>query len=115
MSTARQDLYRWAMRFAGSLVSLLALVACSSDDTGGGDGAPLGDDPLKCMGGSYDACESNDDCESGNCHDFDQGGIKVCVAACTPNDPTTCHTQDGVEVRCNNKGLCRPEVANTCP
>lgn len=114
------DPYRRRMRFAAVVLSLVTFAAaCSSDDASDGDPAgdagPLGADPLTCMGGAYDTCASNEDCESGNCHEFRQEGIKVCVTACTPNDSNTCHTQNGEEIRCNTMGICRPTVANTCP
>jgi hypothetical protein len=94
----------------------LALAACGT----GGDDA--GDDPGAdasgevCTGAVYDACvdtEGASDCgEDLQCHVFAQAGLTVCVPACSESAP--CPDQDGVAVRCNNMGRCRPDVANDC-
>ncbi|MBA3463621.1 MAG: hypothetical protein H0T46_26930 [Deltaproteobacteria bacterium] len=65
-----------------------------------------------CAGELYDACEVAADCSTGVCMPYAQLELAVCTQACDAEHP--CPAQDGVDVRCNNAGLCRPERANTC-
>jgi hypothetical protein len=101
------------------LACLLFMTACAGDPPPGDDD----DDPdvdasigATCTGAVYDSCTdttNSSDCMEGMmCHPFDQAGITVCVPACSESMP--CPQQDGAEIRCNNMGRCRPDVANAC-
>ncbi len=97
----------------------LALAACGGDpDPDAPDAAVTVDaDPSAlCTGAVYDSCvdtAASSDCGPDlSCHVFDMAGITVCVPACDAQNP--CPQQDGVDIRCNNMGRCRPDVANAC-
>jgi len=104
------------MRFRFLIATTLALAACSAgpdDEFRGGDvDAAAGP---ACTSAVYDPCTSNTDCASANCHLFSQSGFQVCTTACTPLDNTTCPVDSsGVVGQCNQKGLCKPAVQNSC-
>jgi hypothetical protein len=104
-------------RLAVALV--FALAAC-----GGGSGGDDGDDDVQidapasgatCTNAVFDPCTDNSQCDSGNCHLFNQSAFQVCVQACTPGDNTTCPIDaSGVNGFCNNMGICKPAVPNNC-
>lgn len=97
----------------------LFVLGCGGGNDDGGSSADAGPDaaalPL-CTGVVYDSCADTaeaTDCEDGlQCHEYGTAGITVCVPAC--DDDTPCPDQNGTEVRCNNMGRCRPDVANEC-
>jgi hypothetical protein len=106
------------------VLSCLVVIACGGEgdpdpDPGAPDAGaegPDADPAAVCTGAVYDSCvdtTSSSDCDDGMmCHAFDQAGITVCVPACDVSNP--CPQQDGVDVRCNNMGRCRPDVASDC-
>jgi len=102
------------MRIVCLLVCLMT--ACS----GGGESPPpvdssQTDSANACTGAVFDSCTDNTQCMSGNCHLFQQSGFQVCTTACTPNDNTTCPTDEsGANAQCNNMGICKPAQANSC-
>lgn len=115
------------MRILACLFALgLVTAACSGDDdpsqTTDAPVAPIDapestvdapiDGPNACRGEAYDPCTANDQCMSNNCRLFNMQGIQVCTQTC--NATTPCPMQNGQPVQCNNNGLCRPDVANTC-
>jgi hypothetical protein len=107
------------MRLFLASMFALSLAACGTSGGGDDDDADRADaspDTAACTGAVYDACADtadSSDCEDGTqCHVFSQAGLTVCVPACDADNP--CPDQDGTEVRCNNMGRCRPDVANEC-
>ncbi|MEO8704900.1 MAG: hypothetical protein ABI867_32910 [Kofleriaceae bacterium] len=96
-----------------------ALTAC-----GGGSGGDDGDDDVvidappssgTCTNAVFDPCTENAQCDSMNCHLFQQSAFQVCVQPCTPGDNTTCPVDaSGVNGTCNNMGICKPAVPNAC-
>lgn len=90
-----------------ALATLLILGACDT----GGDEPPLPDANLSlpmCTGLVYDSCTGNAGCMSMNCKLFSGDGIQVCTQAC--DGATPCPTGG----TCNNKGICKPAMANAC-
>jgi hypothetical protein len=107
------------MRFlALAYLMSMVLLACGGggDDDGGSDDGPDAAPLPLCTGAVYDSCTDTaggSDCDDGlQCHVYDMAGITLCVPACDADNP--CPDQDGVEVRCNTMGRCRPDVANEC-
>ena len=106
-------------RFVFACLASLCFLACGGDADGGGTPADAGPDagalPL-CTGAVYDSCADeagSTDCGDGlQCHYYGTAGITVCVPACDDDNP--CPDQNGAEIRCNNMGRCRPDVANEC-
>jgi hypothetical protein len=89
-------------------VVALALAACTG-------AAPLSDGGQKCIGIAYDPCNTEHDCNNGNCVPFADKGFQVCSAACTPGDDTTCPTQDLMRTAtCTANGVCEPPAPNSC-
>jgi hypothetical protein len=103
---------------AMSNLRLLVIVLVAACGGGGSDPPPQVDAPDNlpaCTRAVYDPCTTNDECESGNCHLFMMDGIQVCTQPCTPNDNSTCPTDEaGQESECNNRGICKPTVENAC-
>ena len=66
-----------------------------------------------CTGVVYDNCTLPSQCASGDCHLF-SGEFQVCTQACTANDNSTCPLSSGLTPKCNNRGICKPAVANNC-
>jgi hypothetical protein len=88
-----------------------SLVACSGDTS-----TPVPDaDPNAplCTGVAYDNCQSNDQCDSANCHLFEQNGFRVCTQACSAANPCPMDSA-GVQGTCNDKGICKPTRNNAC-
>lgn len=93
----------------------LLLVGCGGGDDAQQQVTPDAPPGPACTGAVYDNCVNPTDCMSGNCHFYDQSNFTVCTQACTPGDDTTCPVDaSGVHGVCNNKGLCKPAVANNC-
>lgn len=93
------------------LLLAMALAAC-----GGGNSPPLPDaDPNAplCTGAVYDNCTSNAGCTSQNCHLFEQDAIQICTQACDASNPCP-NDANGMPGSCNNRGICKPRVANAC-
>jgi hypothetical protein len=86
---------------------LLVLVACSGSTPRVPDGGDL------CTGQPYDPCNTEHDCQSGNCRPFAAENITVCTVACDSTTPCP-KTADGSAVMCDQAGLCEPMVANSC-
>ena len=119
-----------SMRTVHSISLIAMLAACGDDggspppvDSAASQDASVVDGPITfdasidaaapaCTGAAYDPCTGAGDCDSGNCKVFMQAGIQVCTQACSGGNP--CPMQNGQTVPCNNMGICRPEVANTC-
>ena len=90
-----------------SLVVLaLGIAACSGS-------TPASDGGQKCIGMSYDPCNTEHDCANMTCMPFASLGVTICTQACTPGD-MTCPPQDGSAVACGSNGLCTPTKANSC-
>ncbi len=110
------------MRTLRLVACSLALVFGGVAACGGGDSPPPVDSSSgsdsganACTGVAFDSCTDNTQCMSGNCHLFSQSGFQVCTTACTPNDNTTCPTDEsGANAQCNNMGICKPAQANSC-
>ena len=107
---------RSSIALAALVCGVMWMAACGGDD----DGAAMPPDanlnlPV-CTGEVYDNCadtEGASDCGEGlQCHYYEQGALTLCVPAC--DDANPCPDQDGVEVRCNNMGRCRPDMGNEC-
>lgn len=82
-------------------------VDASTSDTSGGGAA--------CTGAAYDPCTTNDECSSGNCHFYRMSNLTVCVSTCTPGDDSTCPVDSsGANGTCNNMGICKPAMPNSC-
>lgn len=100
------------MRLAMVLCVCLGLAACEA----GGDSPTLPDADLSkpmCTGVVYDSCTTPAGCASGNCKLFEDALIQVCTQACSaampcPNDAS------GMPGTCNNRGICKPRLANAC-
>jgi hypothetical protein len=88
-----------------AVVVSLALAACSGS-------TPKSDGGQKCTGQAYDPCNTEHDCNNGECRPFADEGIMVCTQACGSGG-SACPQQDGHDVACNS-GLCEPTVANSC-
>jgi hypothetical protein len=97
---------------------VFALAACNNGGVGSDDDD---DDQVDasssepCTNAIFDPCTDNAECDSGNCHFFNQSAFSVCVQACTPNDDSTCPVDtSGVNAACNNMGICKPAAPNDC-
>lgn len=100
------------MGLALALALALATAACGGGDKGGAPDADLSA-PV-CTGVVYDNCTSSSQCGSGQCHLF-SGEFQVCTQACTPNDNSSCPVSaNGMESKCNMRGICKPAVNNAC-
>lgn len=92
----------------------LFLIACDN-----GTGAMMGQMPDAapgtpvCTGKVYDWCAAAADCESQNCHFFEKSNFTVCTQTCSADNPCP-PDKDGNAVSCNNRGTCKPNVANAC-
>ncbi len=90
---------------------LLFLVACSGDTS-----TPVPDaDPNAplCTGVVYDNCNRSDQCDSADCHFFEQNGFQVCTQPCSDANPCPADST-GTPGSCNNKGICKPTRNNAC-
>lgn len=87
------------------------LLACVLGVGGCAGDAP---DPVEgqCTRALYDACVTEHDCVTNNCHNFAGEGFQVCTTACDAQNP--CPDQDGAAVECNNMGICKPPAATPC-
>lgn len=108
------------------LVTLTLVLACGDDDPDGppvdapevtpdgtaADAAISVDASTACTGALYDPCTDGTQCMSGMCQAFTQAGFSACTQSCDMNTP--CPMQGGVAVECNNRGICRPAMANDC-
>ncbi len=75
-------------------VSVLVLAACGDESS-----------TETTADGAFGAtCEVDTDCESGNCFEYGEKGLR-CTEDC-PADPEEC-PNDGLG--CNNKGVCKVE------
>ena len=96
------------------VLACLFLIAC--ENGGGGMMGPMPDAPPgtpACTGKIYDWCAVAEDCESQNCHFFNQQNFTVCTQSCSATSPCPPdHT--GAAVTCNNNGLCKPSEPNVC-
>lgn len=109
------------MRATGLAIVLAAAVALAGACTGHytvienqGDGL-LDAGVSTCSGALYDPCTENSQCMSGNCKDYRGAGITVCTEACSGLNSNSCPPDStGSAGFCNNMGLCKPTVANTC-
>ena len=90
---------------------LLVLVACSGDTSTPVADAP--DNAPACTGAAYDNCTLNTQCDSANCHLFEQDGIQVCTQACSGSNPCPADST-GAPVTCNGKGICKPMNNTVC-
>ena len=95
-----------------ALAFVLAVCACGGNDN---MQTPDGPPPVMCTKAVYDVCAATTDCTSNDCHFFMDINASVCTQPCTPLDDTTCPVDStGVHGKCNNKGICKPTVANNC-
>jgi hypothetical protein len=103
-----------AIALAGSVA---VAVACSGGSTTHPDASPV-DSAMHgppCTGLVYDPCTTPKQCMSMNCHLYMGAGIQVCTLACTPGMNSTCPVDaSGSNGFCNNMGICKPAVANSC-
>jgi hypothetical protein len=86
---------------------LFATTACDGSKPKEPDGGDV------CTGQNYDPCDSEHNCESGNCRPFSAEGITVCTLACDESTPCP-DTTSGAKVTCDTSELCEPPVANNC-
>lgn len=94
-----------------ALALVLAVAACGGNDsTPAMPDAPSGPACTKAL---YDNCVNNTDCNSGNCHFYQQSNFTVCTQACSASNPCPADSS-GVAGTCNNMGICKPAVANNC-
>ncbi len=102
------------MRFIQLLA--LTLAACTGGE--GPDPTPADAQQIQgpaCTNADFDPCTDNSECDSGNCHFFNQSAFTVCVPACTPNDDSTCPIDStGNHAQCNKMGICKPAAPNAC-
>lgn len=106
------------MKLLRLLVVSLTLAACG----GGSDPDPTPDSQTPqdtaggatCTNADYDPCTDNTQCDSGNCHLFQQSGFQVCVPACTVGGAACPNDSSGTPATCNNMGICKPAAANDC-
>ena len=103
-----------SLRCVLAVLVVAMLGACPKDDPAPAttpDAAFTG----PCTNAVYDPCTTNDQCMSQNCKFFMQDNITVCTTTCTPLDNSTCPVDaSGVHGECNQKGICKPAVANNC-
>ncbi|MGE0870818.1 MAG: hypothetical protein AB7P03_19785 [Kofleriaceae bacterium] len=87
----------------------VALAACSDDGGDNNDG-----NLNVCTMALYDSCSDNEDCVSGNCHEFESAGITVCTQACNMTD-NPCPESNGITATCNmNMMICKPASEHAC-
>jgi hypothetical protein len=90
------------------LALLLLVVACS------GSTPRLPDGPDVCAGALYDPCDSEHNCENGDCLPFATESIVVCTMACSASSPCP-KTASGSAVTCDSAtSSCEPPAANKC-
>ncbi|MEJ7599358.1 MAG: hypothetical protein WKG01_15735 [Kofleriaceae bacterium] len=92
-------------------VFMLLVTACEAGDT-----VVIPDaDPAAqlCTRAVYDNCNDDADCVSNDCHQYDDVQIRVCTQACSDASPCP-NDASGAAAKCNNKGICKPTVANAC-
>ncbi len=97
------------MRSFGLVVALM-FGACTGD-------APKSDGGQKCIGALYDPCNTEHDCQNGNCVPFADKGIMVCSQSCTAGDNSTCPPQymdPKMPAVCTANAQCEPMAANSC-
>jgi hypothetical protein len=95
------------MRLVLLLVLVPVMAACSGSTPPQPDGGDI------CTGQNYDPCDSEHNCQSGNCRPFTDENITVCTLACDESTPCP-NTTAGKAVTCNASQLCEPPVANSC-
>lgn len=101
------------MKFA---FACLLLIACDNGGGGGTTGNLMPDAPPGtplCTGVAYDWCAAPGDCASENCHFFEKSNFTVCTQTCSADNPCP-PDKDGNPPECNNRGICKPAVANVC-
>lgn len=98
------------MRLVLLLVGLLVVFGSSACD-GSKPKQPDGGDV--CTGQLYDPCDSEHNCQGGNCRPFDDEGITVCTQACDESTPCP-DTTTGAKVACDSSQLCEPAAADDC-
>ena len=86
------------------------LVACGGVDN---PLPPIPDNAPACTRATYDNCESNADCDSGDCHHFEADAIRVCTQTCSAANPCPADS-NGDPGSCNNKGICKPLQNTVC-
>ncbi len=88
-----------------------AIAACTGD-------SPKSDGGQKCIGMLYDPCNTEHDCNNGNCVPFADKGIMVCSQSCVPaNNGSDCPPQymdPAKPATCTANGACEPPAANSC-
>ena len=102
------------MKYLPIVVLVIALFAGCSDSSEPTDTGSTAEDVSVTDGAASDMttagktfgepCGDNEECESGVCHEFGQGGSQ-CTITCGFDDDCP----DGSEgKKCNNKGTCKP-------
>ena len=103
-------LYHRGMRMRLYVLLFAVTTACSDSK-----GPALPDADLTkpmCTKQLYDSCLNNEGCASGMCKLFEQDAIQVCTQECNMG---MCPAPIGGGTdSCNNRGICKPSVANPC-
>lgn len=89
------------------LLVVALFVACSGSTPREPDGGDV------CTGQLYDPCNSEHDCQSGNCRPFSAENFSVCTQGCSTGAPCP-NTTLGATVMCDSAMLCEPTEANLC-
>jgi hypothetical protein len=87
------------------ILLVLAVGACAGDEVDMGNG------PV-CTAALYDACTTEHDCLSNDCHTFAGDGFQACTQPCSAAMP--CPAFEGAAVECNTNGICKPPMARAC-
>ena len=87
-------------------ICLSTLLGCAGSDVDPGNGSV-------CMQALYDPCNEEHDCDSNMCQLFNDANIQVCTQSCDADNPCP-DDASGNPATCNNRGICKPAVANDC-
>lgn len=91
----------------------LLLIACDNGNGGMGQMPDAAPGTPACTGKVYDWCANAGDCDSQNCHFFEKSNFTVCTQTCSASNPCPADHM-GNPGECNNRGICKPAVANAC-